>query len=381
MAKVLVIGGGFSGCCAAHLLSKKKGWDVTVVEKLPFLGGGVRTFFKGGHPYTFGPRHFLSDDIKLFDFLNEYVPMRRIDQVQQNLTFVGGDDRFYSWPIHEDDVANMPDKDEIYQELDARSGNEYVDADHFEDWVIGSVGPTLYNKFVNAYSKKMWQVESNTELDFLEEGWEDFLGDEKRLKRMKLATGSKAFYTHRISAFPLDINGYNDYFDIATRDCTVCLGVMIEEFDMKRRSVKIDGEWSKYDVVVSTIAPDVLLNNAFGPLRWVGRDFLNIILPVPQVFPNDVYFLYYASEDTPYLRIVEYKQFYRYESPSTLLGIEFPSDKNKLYPYPTVQDVQHAQKYFDALPENVFSIGRAGTYRYMDIDDIIAQCLKLDQNM
>ena len=70
-----------------------------------------------------------------------------------------------------------------------------------------------------------------------------------------------------------------------------------------------------------------------------------------------------------------------HESPSTLLGIEFPSDKNKLYPYPTVQDVQHAQKYFDALPENVFSIGRAGTYRYMDIDDIIAQCLKLDQNM
>jgi UDP-galactopyranose mutase len=187
MAKVLVIGGGFSGCCAAHLLSKKKGWDVTVVEKLPFLGGGVRTFFKGGHPYTFGPRHFLSDDIKLFDFLNEYVPMRRIDQVQQNLTFVGGDDRFYSWPIHEDDVANMPDKDEIHQELDARSGNEYVDADHFEDWVIGSVGPTLYNKFVNAYSKKMWQVDSNTELDFLQAGWEDFLGDEKRLKRMKLA--------------------------------------------------------------------------------------------------------------------------------------------------------------------------------------------------
>ena len=123
------------------------------------------------------------------------------------------------------------------------------------------------------------------------------------------------------------------------------------------------------------------MNNVFGPLRWVGRDFLNIILPVPQVFPNDVYFLYYAPEDTPYLRIVEYKQFYRYESPSTLLGIEFPSDKNKLYPYPTVKDVQHAQKYLDALPENVFSIGRAGTYRYMDIDDIIAQCLKLSDNV
>jgi UDP-galactopyranose mutase len=78
---------------------------------------------------------------------------------------------------------------------------------------------------------------------------------------------------------------------------------------------------------------------------------------------------------------VEYKKFYRYESPTTLLGIEIPSMKNELYPYPIKKDQEAAQRYLDALPERVYSIGRAGSYRYIDIDDIIAQCLALSERL
>jgi len=46
----LVIGGGFAGCAAAHQLQLMGGWDVTVVERAPFLGAGVRTRYYGGHP-------------------------------------------------------------------------------------------------------------------------------------------------------------------------------------------------------------------------------------------------------------------------------------------------------------------------------------------
>ena len=56
--KALVIGGGFAGCAAAHVLELQGGWDVTLVEQNSFLGAGVRTQWYGGHPYTFGPRHF-----------------------------------------------------------------------------------------------------------------------------------------------------------------------------------------------------------------------------------------------------------------------------------------------------------------------------------
>ena len=55
MKKALIIGSGFSGCMFAMML-KKKNWDVTVFDRAPMAGGGVRTFYHGGHPYTYGPR-------------------------------------------------------------------------------------------------------------------------------------------------------------------------------------------------------------------------------------------------------------------------------------------------------------------------------------
>jgi UDP-galactopyranose mutase len=39
-------------------------------------------------------------------------------------------------------------------------------------------------------------------------------------------------------------------------------------------------------------------------------------------------------------------------------------------------EVDKAQKYIDALPESVFSVGCVGTYRYVDIDDIIMESQK-----
>ena len=41
MTKILIIGGGFAGCAAADLISKKyPNYDITLVEKSSFLGAG-----------------------------------------------------------------------------------------------------------------------------------------------------------------------------------------------------------------------------------------------------------------------------------------------------------------------------------------------------
>ena len=108
MAKVLIIGGGFAGCIAAQMLSEK-GHKVTLVERAAELGGTCRTYWYGGHPYTLGPRHFLTRDEKAFEFLNKSCPMRRYDQGHEFLTYVERDHRFYHFPIHRDEVDEMPD--------------------------------------------------------------------------------------------------------------------------------------------------------------------------------------------------------------------------------------------------------------------------------
>ena len=48
MKKAIVIGSGFTGCMFAMML-KQKQWDVTVIDKSSLTGGGVRTFYHGGH--------------------------------------------------------------------------------------------------------------------------------------------------------------------------------------------------------------------------------------------------------------------------------------------------------------------------------------------
>ena len=148
MKKVLIIGGGFAGCANAHALSLTGEYEITLVEKSNQLGAGVRTHFWGGHPYTFGPRHFLTKDQKLYDFLNKYVPMRDCSE-HKYLTYVEKDDQFYSMPLSYDDIELMPDKQQIYNELDDIKKNpSNQKPENLEDFWISSIGKILYKKVV-----------------------------------------------------------------------------------------------------------------------------------------------------------------------------------------------------------------------------------------
>ena len=77
----LIIGGGFAGCSTAHQLALQGGWDVTLIEKSSFLGAGNKTRWYGGHPYTFGPRHFLTPYEEVFNYINEIIPFKDISQI------------------------------------------------------------------------------------------------------------------------------------------------------------------------------------------------------------------------------------------------------------------------------------------------------------
>jgi UDP-galactopyranose mutase len=361
--KALIIGGGFAGCAAAHQMSMLDGWDTTLVEKAPCLGGGVKTFWHGGHPFTYGPRHFLTQDEKLFNYLNELVPMRRC-QEHEFITHIEKDAQFYNFPIHMDDIERMPDREIIEQQLKEVTGP--TNAKNLEEYWIGSVGKNLYDKIVNGYTKKMWSLESCTELD-------DFAWSPKGVA---IKEGPRACWDEAISAYPIAPNGYDDYFEIATADITVLLDTMISEYDPEGKRAYFKDDWHSFDLIISTVSPDVILGNLHGELPFLGRDFLKIVLPVEYAFPENVYFVYYGG-DEPFTRAVEYKKFTHHESPHTLIGLEIPSDRNKLYPLPMKKEIARAQQYFADMPEGIVSMGRAGSYKYIDIDDIIDQSMTM----
>ena len=364
MKKAVVIGGGFSGCVISQMLTEK-GYKVTMIEAGPNIGGGCRTFFYHGHPYTIGPRHILVDvdEMYTWEYMSRFVEMRELDH--HSLTYVQQDSDFYTYPIHKDEIERMPDRDKIHEEL-ANRGDVNA-SNNFEEYWVNSVGRTLYDKFVNTYSKKMWGVKNNIEID--EFGFSP--------KGVALKDGSKvSFEGSKVIGYPTNIEAFNPFFEACVEGVTVIRNTPVQHVDVDRKRVLAGERWIEGDLIVSTISPDIVFDYCYGDLRYIGRHFMKLILPCERVTPEPYYFLYYAG-DEPYTRVVEYKLLTGHKSPHTLLGIEIPTFDNKLYPYPVKADIAKARKYIDLFPDGVHTLGRMGKYNYDNMHVVIRDCFKL----
>jgi len=370
----LVIGGGFAGCAAAHQLELLGDWSVTLVESAPYLGAGNRTQWYGGHPYTFGPRHFLTQFEETFNYLDPIVPIRRCPE-HEFLTYVEPDNAFYAFPINMTDVRTMPDYPLIEKEMNECKQEEFRGAQmakNIEEYWVGSVGRRLYEKFVEKYSKKMWLVNDNSQIDTF--GWSP--------KGVALKDGPRAAWDSAISGYPYAPDGYDYYFGFATKAAKVLLNTRIDHFDIPSKTVEFAGIRQRFDLIVNTISPDELFEACHGALPFLGREFHKMVLPTEFVFPENVYFLYYAN-DEKFTRLVEYKKFTRHQSSTSLIGMEIPTIGNgKHYPLPFQEEQRRAEKYFADMPAGVFSLGRAGSYLYgIDIDDCIRQALIMGEQI
>ena len=105
-----------------------------------------------------------------------------------------------------------------------------------------------------------------------------------------------------------------------------------------------------------------------GELAYVGREVYKIVLPIEQALPDEVYFVYYPGPNEQQTRVTEFKKFTQHKSNNTLITLEVPSMKNKLYPTMLSDQVRLAEKYVSRMPDNFLSVGRMGKYRYVDID-------------
>src|SRR5262249_14072264 len=280
--KALVIGGGAAGCAATHQLILMGGWEVTLVEAAPFLGAGVRTFWYGGHPPTIRPPAFFTPNRQIYQYTKTNCPPPPCAD-HQFITYVERDNAFYNYPIHEDDILRMPDRDRIAAERQAATG--VAAAKNLEQYWIGSVGRTLYEKFIDKYNKKMWLVDDNSRIDTF--NWSP--------KGVTIKSGERAAWDTAMSSYPSAPDGYNRFFEASVEGTKVLLSTRIERYDIPKRTVWINGEKRVFDVIVNTIAPDELFERCYGELKFIGRDLHKIVFPLEHVFPEHVYFLYYAN--------------------------------------------------------------------------------------
>jgi UDP-galactopyranose mutase len=385
MKKALIIGGGIGGCVAAIELSNR-GWEIDLVEASNSLGAGLKTKFIAGHPCTLGPRHFLTHNEKIYEYMNSLIPLRDCKD-HQFISFVEADAAFYSYPIHFDDIRRMPDSEQITRELDSleagfrdrqfklTSGTDFTENEsppkNYKEFWLRSIGPTLYEKFIAKYTRKMWRLEDESIIS-------DFTWSPKGVA---IKRGSREGWDTAISAYPRDLTGYDPVFSRAKDCANVIYNTRIADIDTVRRSVRIGESIFSYDLIINSAPIDSVMGNRYGELQYIGRDLTYFILPVEYAMPENVYFSYYCGNEK-YTRIVEYKKFTRYQSPHTLLSIEVPSSSGKYYPLPVKEQQERARKYLEDLGDCVFSIGRLGRYNYRyDIDDAVEQALEIIDNL
>ena len=382
--KALIIGGGIGGVVAALSLKNKGGWDPLIVEKSKRIGGGIRTHYVGGHPCTFGPRHFLTHSQRAFDYLNKYVPLRLCSE-HVFWSYVESDKSFYNYPIHYDDIPRMPEKDTILREvaeLDADfRDKEYQlsigteeklsNVNNYKDFWLKSVGSTLYQKFISKYTRKMWQVDDESIID-------DFTWSPKGVA---IKSGPREGWDSAISAYPKNLDGYDPIFVKAEKEIEVLLNTAVSVMPNSLKA-EFNGSEHEFDLIINTVPLDeIFLNTQLPKLKYIGRTLEYVVLPVEFALPENIYFCYYTG-DEKYTRVTEYKKFTQYKSDATLISIEYPSDKGRYYPMPTESCKEIYRKYQSLQHENFFSIGRLGLYNYRyDIDDAVDQAIDLVTNV
>jgi UDP-galactopyranose mutase len=364
MKTVFVVGAGFSGMTWAYLFAQK-GWNVKVFEKNAYIGGGVKTLWYGGHPYTLGPRHAYTQNRKVHDFIDRLNPLRIFNLYA--LSYVEKDGQFYNFPPRKDDIVKMPDASKIQEEFKNLNDTALpCPPKNFEESWRRGVGDILYRKLVADYTSKVWGIPTNAVLN-------------RSVHNPKLNEGPRQWFHDYYVAYPKSINGWDDYFnhilDASDRKIEVVLNAFITAYDLENRSIWIGGEKFSADLIISSISLDELCGNIFGPLPYMGREIMPLVLPVERVLPgDDSYFWYYTGKE-PYCRVVEYKKLTGYSSPHTLLGIEFPKQGPRHYPYLIDAEIERAGRYADILPKGVISVGRLGKYQYTDMCSIVEDAL------
>jgi UDP-galactopyranose mutase len=174
------------------------------------------------------------------------------------------------------------------------------------------------------------------------------------------------YFTDTFQAMPRD--GYTAMFErmLDHPNIEVRLGQALDDLPATLR----------YRSMVYTGPVDAYFGRRFGPLPYRSLEFRFETRDEERFQPVGT--VNYPSEDVPYTRITEFKHLTGQRSPRTTVVYEFPrAEGDPYYPVPRPENAERYERY-KALAEatpNVHFVGRLATYKYYNMDQVVAQAL------
>jgi UDP-galactopyranose mutase len=352
--KILVLGGGVAGSSMAYYLTEK-GYDVTVVEKNQRVGGLARTCYYAGHPYEFGPHIWFwpgGEEDPINNTIARLTNNELFHIDRRLFTYVEADRKKYRYPVHYQDIDQMPEREIIHRELNQHrdSAQKLIQEQlpalgqcTFADYFTAAIGQTLYQKFMANYTWKMWNIPG----DELQTSmvWAD------RFHHAYTKTGGQKEEGSAEGSVPRGLGGYDP---IKFEDHTLGKGIRFQVYPkggwnevwnamvaksavVRDRVVGIRDEhkqpyilmasgekypFSEYHSVFCSIDIDDLWGE--DTLPYTGRMMIPLLIPgLEGAFPGGAESLHYSSCEFQ-TRVTEMKVITRHESPDTLILIEVP---------------------------------------------------------
>lgn len=359
----LIIGSGLFGAVFAYEL-KKAGKKVLVIEKRNHIGGNCYTEKKDDiHIHKYGAHIFHTSEKKLWDYVNQFATFSHYKYNPK----VVYDKRIYSFPI------NLLTLQQVFVDIDISSPNEARSLIHaitniynkyppknFEEYLLGSVGKELYEKFYYGYSKKQWGVEP---------------------KELPVSIAAR---------LPIRFNYDDNYFFDSYQGIPIGGYTQIFEKLLKGIEVKLSTDFfedkerfeSLADKIVYTGKIDELCGYKYGHLNYRSLNWETLL-----VDKNDFQgcaVLNFANDNVRYTRRIEHKHFEFIENNLTYISYEYPetyipnSQTLPLYPMSDNHSKQIYTKYKNCVGKTMNKYilgGRLAEYKYYDMHQVIASAL------
>jgi len=353
----LIVGAGFAGSVIAERLAEGLGRHVLLIDRRDHIAGNAYDHYDaaGVLVHRYGPHIFHTNAQRIVDYLSRFTEWRPYEH--RVLARVDG--QLVPIPI------NLSTLNALYglsmnsveaEQFLAERAEPVATIRTSEDVVVNQIGRELYEKFFRGYTRKQWGLDPSAL-------------DKSVTSRVPTRTNEDdRYFTDTFQIMPL--HGYTQMFERMLDHPRIDL-LLSADFKHVRDVVK-------YRHVIYCGPIDEYFDFQLGRLPYRSLRFEHQTLEQERYQPVAV--VNFPDPEVPYTRITEYKHLTGQTHPSTSISYEFPCDDgDPYYPVPRPENAELYKRY-RALAEqtpNVTFLGRLGTYKYYNMDQVVGQALAL----
>jgi UDP-galactopyranose mutase len=224
-----------------------------------------------------------------------------------------------------------------------------------EDVVVSRVGRDLYERMFRGYTRKQWGLDPSQL-------------DASVTARIPVRTNrDDRYFSDTYQVMPL--HGYTRMFENMLDHPNISILLSTDYRDVMRSTGCKE--------IVYTGAVDEFFDFRFGKLPYRSLRFQHETLNVQRLQPVAV--VNYPDE-RPYTRVTEFKHLSGQEHSKTSIVYEYPcAEGDPYYPIPRPENALLYKRYeaLAAATPGLHFVGRLATYKYYNMDQVVAQALTL----